>query len=273
MTPDRHTHEGAPYYPPMVHSVYFSATFSTKRVVNEIANRLGTVVSETDLTLSQPARVLDIHPSDILVVGVPVYGGRVPLMALPGLNMIKGNKTPCILVAVYGNRDYDDALVELSDIVERNGFRPVGAAAIVAEHSIFPKVAAGRPDDLDWTLINNFCAALLPALTTGGCEAEDRKVSTLKGNRPYRKSGPVPIHPSANSLCNSCGKCARECPAGAIHTDHPSHTDKQICIACARCIKVCPQQARSFRGLLYKIAGWKFTRDNSARKEPEFFFL
>lgn len=54
-------------------------------------------------------------------------------------------------VVVYGNRDYEDALLELHDILSENGFVVVAAGAFVARHSIFPDVAAGRPDrdDLD----------------------------------------------------------------------------------------------------------------------------
>lgn len=37
--------------------------------------------------------------------------------------------TPAIAVCVYGNRDYDDALIELKDAIEANGFKTVAAAA------------------------------------------------------------------------------------------------------------------------------------------------
>jgi hypothetical protein len=57
-------------------------------------------------------------------------------------------------VVVYGNRDYEDALIELHDISITQGFVPVAAGAFIAEHSYSTTkrpIAHGRPDpdDLD----------------------------------------------------------------------------------------------------------------------------
>ena len=82
--------------------------------------------------------------------------GRIPTQTLISLNQIKANKTPAIVVCVYGNRDYDDALLELKEVVESNGFTVISAGAFVAQHSIFPQVGQNRPDEKDLTKIKEF---------------------------------------------------------------------------------------------------------------------
>ena len=85
-----------------------------------------------------------------VLVSMPVYAGRIPSICREMLLAhLKGHGNPAIAVAVYGNRDYDDALVELQDLLEENGFCVIAGAAFVAQHSIFTKVAAGRPDEDD----------------------------------------------------------------------------------------------------------------------------
>lgn len=251
-----------------IFAVYFSATFSTKRVVNHIAKSFGPLDCEIDITNVAPAVETCLTEDDLLVVGIPVYGGRVPAMASERLNALKGNNTPAVIVCVYGNRDYDDSLLELNDIVSRNGFIPVSAAAVVAEHCIFPEVATNRPDESDWLKIESFCDETKARLQSFKPAIQSKL--PIKGNRPYKKSGGAPISPSANGDCNGCGTCAELCPTGAISFENLKETDTNRCISCARCIKVCPQHARNFRGAKYKAIGFVFVKGFSKRKEPEF---
>ncbi|WP_428055973.1 hypothetical protein [Candidatus Avelusimicrobium alvi] len=79
----------------------------------------------------------------------PVYGGRIPAAAKERFLQLKGTQTPAVLLAVFGNRDYDDALLEMCDLALAGGLVPAACAAPVAEHSIMHSVAAGRPDAAD----------------------------------------------------------------------------------------------------------------------------
>ena len=45
-----------------------------------------------------------------------VYAGRVPALAVERLKGIKTSGVKCVIVAVYGNRAYEDALVEMQDV-------------------------------------------------------------------------------------------------------------------------------------------------------------
>ena len=51
---------------------------------------------------------------------------------------------------LYGNRDFDDALLEAADLLGERGFDVVAAAgAFIGEHSLTARVGTGRPDDAD----------------------------------------------------------------------------------------------------------------------------
>lgn len=120
--------------------------------------QLGYDSIEYDITDNNPKETILLRSDELLVVGVPVYSGRVPEMAIERLNRIKGSDTPAIIVCVYGNRDFDDALIELKDIVRTNGFIPLSGAAVIAQHSMLPQIAENRPDEKDMLLIDDFAA-------------------------------------------------------------------------------------------------------------------
>lgn len=252
----------------MLHSYYFSASNTTERIVKAIAGNLGMGSAVHNLTSSGCNDVTPPAKEDIALFASPVYAGRIPAIVTDRFNRIKGNGQKCIAVVVYGNRDYDDALLELCDMLKINGFEVVAAAAFVAQHCIFPKVAHSRPDASDMDKIAEFCRLTRATLDNG----QSLDINTVKGNRPYKKPAAIPLHPQVdNKRCVLCGKCARECPAGAISITDPHKTDTDRCIACSRCIVVCPDNARYFGGLKYKTIAPLFKQKCSARREPEWF--
>lgn len=91
----------------------------------------------------------DIGRDDIAFLAVPCYGGRVPALAAQRIAQINGNGAKAVLVCSYGNRAYEDCLVELQDVAEAAGFRAVAAVAAVSDHSIVHRYAQGRPDKDD----------------------------------------------------------------------------------------------------------------------------
>ena len=255
-----------------INLAWFSATYTTRRIVRLIGEQLSPeTIAEYDLTQNAVDDEVVIPESELLIVGVPVYAGRVPAKALSGLTRLRGNRTPAIIVAVYGNRNYDDALLELKDIVVARGFRVISAGTFVAQHSIFPQVGYNRPDERDKSAIADFARKSTELLT--GLQGKDGGEIVVKGNHPYKTSGKIPLRPHGNHRCNECGMCVKLCPVQAIPSPAPKKTNKALCISCGRCIVVCPQHARHFGGLLYKMAGRKFAKANSIRKEPECFYI
>lgn len=58
-----------------------------------------------------------------MIAAVPVYAGRVPNVLLKYLNSMQGYGAKAVPLVLYGNRDYDDALVELTDILRTGVLR------------------------------------------------------------------------------------------------------------------------------------------------------
>ena len=256
-----------------VHLVYFSATYTTRTVVRGMAQAMGCETVEHDVTCSAPqGETVMSGDGELLIAAAPVYAGRIPGRMAGALRMFRGSGTPAIVVCVYGNRDYDDALVELLDCVEAQGFRAVVAGAFIGRHCIFPDVAAGRPDDGDMVKVAAFADGCV-SLLEGTDDVTLLPALKVKGNRPYKQGGASTFSPTGDgSRCTECLTCARLCPTGAIPEDAPCGTDSKKCIACGRCVVVCPHGARMFRGEAYAAFGCKFKAAFSARREPETFF-
>ncbi len=251
-----------------LHAVYFSATDTTARCVRAICRGYAsTPESEINLANDLDIPFRDFKENDVVVVAAPVYGGRLPAQVADSLKRLKGNGATAIATVVFGNRDYDDALLELTDLLIDRNFRIVGAGAFIGQHSIFPKVGVARPDAEDEKQLLSFGKECRLAV--------DRNVDTypslqIKGKRPYKKIVGIPLHPSAKAAdCVKCGQCVASCPTGAISADSPYATNPEVCISCGRCIHVCSTGARRHGGAMYRIIGTLFKIGFSKRKESE----
>lgn len=247
----------------MTYAVYFSATGTTERCVEVIAGELGdTPAAQINLADNLEPVYPDFTHDDVVIVAAPVYGGRIPTPAAKALSKMEGNGATAVATVVFGNRDYDDALLELTDILAERGFRIVGAGAFVGCHSIFPKVGSGRPDDSDCAQLRAFAGACRKAVGSADYPPLD-----IKGNRHYKPYDGVPLYPSAKADdCVRCGQCAAKCPVQAINPSEPYKTDAAKCISCGRCISVCTPKARKYSGMKYAVIGSMFRALCSRRK-------
>lgn len=248
----------------MLHTFFFSPSDTTRKYAKAMTDAFGGESQLIDLTHGSCEIESELIDGDTVLLISPVYAGRIPALAADLFRQIDGHGMRAIVAVVYGNRDYDDALLELADIAVNDGFDVIAAGAFIAQHCIFPKVANGRPDTSDMAVAADFMERAK--------DSDNLDISTIKGNRPYKKPGAVPLQPQTDeNECLSCGVCARECPTGAIDPVTLA-TDKNKCITCCRCIAVCGSHARKFKGVKYATVSKIFCAQNSKRRGPELFF-
>lgn len=180
--------------------------------------------------------------------------------------MLKGQGAPAIAVVVYGNRAYEDALLELHTELTANGFKVIAAAAFIAEHSIVRSIAKGRPHEADCEKAAAFGQAVEEKLKAG-----DMSIVCVPGNIPYRERPQMPVTMLTLDSCRGCGRCARLCPTGAIPADAPEKTDPAKCILCMRCVSVCFRRARLLPPPAVEAMTQRLNMVASEPKRPEQF--
>ena len=252
-----------------VFAAYFSPTGGSERYVREIAQRLEADYQAIDLTTPAGRGVeRRFTAQDLVIFGAPVYAGRLPSVAGGLFTHLKGEGTPAVFTVSYGNRAFEDALLEEQDLCQANGFVGVAGSAWIAPHTFSDRIAAGRPDQADLARVDAFVNQLRRVLA-----APQAPELQLPGNHPYRSTSPMPFHPQAGEGCTRCGLCAKICPAGAIPKEDPRSTDPEVCIDCLACVKRCPAHARGVQGpgleaVRQKLEGMLLAQ----RQEPQWFF-
>jgi ferredoxin len=183
---------------------------------------------------------------------------------------LEGNNISTVIVAVYGNRDYDDALLEMRDILNDQNFNVIAAGAFIGQHSYTRKVGNNRPDAKDLKVVMSFAKDILKKLKKNSTED---KLLFVKGNHPYRKrkSGEA-FAPKTSNMCIHCGLCATDCPVQVIDYDDVTKIDADHCLHCCRCIQICPTEAKKFdHPFIESLTKKLIDNCGKIRKEPELF--
>ena len=257
--------------------VYFSPTRTTQKVVENIAEGMQ-VEGVEQLNFTTPEmETLDYEEvkSGLAILGAPVYGGRLPLKAVHRFQRLRANDIPAVVVVVYGNREYEDALLELKNLAEELGFKPVASGAFIGEHSLSSNdmpIAKGRPDVADVKKAQEF-GKKIRDLLDGINSVNNLSPLQLPGNFPYKeRRESLHITPFIDeTFCTKCEICVTVCPTGSITMNDVVQTDPYVCIRCCACIKYCPSQALYFNDpRMKRTAEWLYT-NYSERKEPELY--
>lgn len=268
-----------------INTLYFSGTGTTRKVVLALAESLTVKIEEPvacnkiDFSLPETRKQVPCFTEkDLVIVGIPVYAGRVPNVLLNYLKSVKGNGAQAVAVVLYGNRNFDDSLIELTDILSNDGFKVVAAGAFIGEHSFSKILAQGRPDNDDMKKVESFARDIYSKIGRNDCFLE----LLVSGQKPYRnyyqpkdRYGNIfdfrVITPhTKKDVCIDCKHCAEICPMGSI-----SYVDTSvmngICIKCCACIKGCPVEAKCFDDENYLKHQHELEEIYADRREPETF--
>ncbi|WP_372772294.1 EFR1 family ferrodoxin [Mangrovibacterium sp.] len=260
-----------------INTFYFSPTGTTETILNNLAANFPAVkICNFNLTLPGTSNKPEpIDSSSLSIVGMPVYSGRLPMEAIRRFETINGNQSLAIVIVVYGNREFDDALLELTELAQKANFRVIAAAAFVGEHSYSTTdrpIAHSRPDQQDLNHIATFADLVRKKLD----ETELKNAAStiqVPGNRPFveRKQYPLIIPETSHADCTQCGLCVECCPTGAINLEDEIVTDPEKCIWCCACVKKCPEQARHFDHEIIQSIRERLFTNCRERKEPQFY--
>ncbi len=257
--------------------LYFSPTSTTQITLKEIAKGIGKrVVASIDIT--DPGirnKTAPEFKNDLVLIGAPVYGGRLPKEAAGYFKKIKASSSLAVLIVLYGNREFEDALLELKDIAVDSGFAAIAAAAFIGEHSFTNHeflIALNRPDKKDLGKAFSFGKSIKGLIENFDLVSDMGPVE-VPGNFPYKKGtsfGTFPVM-DVTQECDHCGICVDACPNNAIDENDNYSCLDELCIYCCACIKACPQKARVLKnGPIKDKAKW-LSQNCALRKEPEIF--
>lgn len=264
-------------------SLYFSPNGTVKRSIEGVISGLKSRVDsdvrflEIDLTLKENReKEIEFNMDDVVIVGMPVYAGRVPNILLKSLRKIKGRDARAFAHVVYGNRNYDDALIELIDILVEDDFKVLGACASLGQHSFSKKLATNRPDSKDLEELRALGEKLFNSLN----KDYEFDIGIIPGNRPYGpyyqprdKDGNIvnfkDIKPETSNTCIDCKICYYSCPMDSINYEDVSRIG--TCIKCCACVNKCPTGAKEFKDNDFVHHKVELELEYTAYKELEAF--
>ena len=256
---------------------YFSPTGTTKKYIEGVTEGINSDTQLIDITSpGSREKPVDIT-GDIVIWAFPVYGGRIPKVALDYFRKLQGNKTPLVIIVVYGNVSEGVALNQAVGIGTKNGFRFFSGGAFVAEHSYAShevNVALGRPNTNDLVFAKNYGEYLRTKWEKRDFEIPELNTSLflqIIKNIPYSTSKRPVKRANVNmEKCVKCYICSAVCPVYAI-SEKNLEIDTNKCIQCYACSKNCPNDARD-RGFSYSYLGKIFSKLGRKLKENKIYY-
>ncbi len=242
----------------------FSPTGGTEHIVSLLAEEMGKClklpVHKISFTLpDERKKSCTFTEEDLLILGTPVYAGRIPNKILPDVDRsFEGNGTLAVAARHAFSDDIGAGRPDKQDEEELRVFARK-AAEKIREFSGEEKIVSG-----------NKAACGVSALQITGHNPVGPYYTPLRADgqpAKFLKAKPV----TDENLCNRCGTCAQVCPMGSISREDPSVVNG-ICIKCQACIRSCPAQAKHFEDEDF-LSHVEMLREHYTRRAANAFFL
>ncbi|MGN1314732.1 MAG: EFR1 family ferrodoxin [Lachnospiraceae bacterium] len=265
--------------------VYYSATGNTRNVVVSLGKQIGEILNAAveEFSYTSPAsrqKHYSFSPEDLVLFATCVYAGRVPNKMLPFVESgFTGNGALAVPIVTFGNRSFDNGLIELRNLLEANGFHTIAAAAVATNHVFSDVIAPGRPDKADKEILENFARKV--AEKVHKLESIPQPIEVPGENPPTTYYTPLGVDgkPSMflkakpqthENMCDACGLCVEACPMAAISEEDPCQVPG-TCIKCQACVKICPTNAKYFDDENFLSHVKMLEMNYTERKEPRIF--
>lgn len=226
---------------PKVKVVHFSPTGGTENAAYILGQYLSPEAEYYPIVApADREKGVEFAKEDLAVFAAPSYGGLIPLVD-DMFTHAKGNDTPAVVLASFGNRNYDDCLAQMRALIEPQGFKVIGAISVVTPHVFSEKAGHSRPTPEDRKVIKEFADKILAKVKDGSFDAIE-----IPGNpTPEPKELKVPTKQFFEENCVRCMKCYEGCPKRAIDKETLA-IDESKCISCQHCTYVCDFHGRSY---------------------------
>ncbi len=265
-------------------TLFFSPTGSTKRIVESVEKGIEAEEKrKIDITYFKERENfnLKIDKDELLIIGIPVYAGRIPDFIIPVLKKLQGNGQFAVLISVYGNVTEGTILKQLKDLMENRGFKIASAASFIGKHTFSTdklRIAEKRPDKSDCQKAESFGKDIQRKLEKLKDDKSFSSISVKDKNEYLLDNLPMPQYVSKNfikkpdvnlDICIDCKICAEMCPVNAIDRESLK-IDNDSCIRCMSCVKNCPKNAREIKYKRFFLFKTFLNLYNiSKRKEPK----
>lgn len=271
-----------------IYGVFFSPVNNTrtmvKKVAGDLAKKLELPVEFIDFTTpADRGQGWKFGKEDLVVFGTPTFAGRIPNKILPYVQtLFEGDETLAVAMVTFGNRNFENSLIEVKNELVNHNFSPFAGAAIACQHSFTEKLATERPDGEDIRQIEAFVEEIAELLKHTQKKEELWTPVAVPGDDPltgyyvplgvdgqpvqFLKAKPKTIEED----CDHCGACAAHCPVEAIDFNDETKVPG-TCIKCQACVKVCHTGAKYFDDEKF-LSHVKMLEENYTRRaKPQFF--
>jgi len=167
----------------------------TRLLTREIAKRL-TECSPHDIAvesmyLREGEELPEINEETVVILGMPVYVGKIPLPGIKALREIEGSGAMTLALVAYSGHDYGNALYELTHFADERELSVIGAGAIAITYASLRGESFGKSAIIDTISLGEYAdAAVKKIKRLGGCDIEGLKIKAA----PLEVKGRLPMH-------------------------------------------------------------------------------